>query len=232
MRSFAKGTSGVSLIGACWVIVLVCTLSIFGAYVSFSLSPKNRSSQSTSSYLPAMTNATNSALGLMFTLSINSTVITSGDSINVALSLYNTLSKVNNVSAQSDWAFPVLSNFSASAFPCPNWENFLIFNGSYDKTNISSAVPLYLFPVGYGLACPFLNWPYFVFQPLSSNVTVGGAGFYNYGINETTSVKGYYTTSENTENGTLPPPPFPSGVYTVIAGDEWGDYAILHFAVS
>ena len=41
-----------------------------------------------------------------------------------------------------------------------------------------------------------------------------------------------YNASIFTPNGALPPPPFKPGIYTVVAGDEWGQMVILHFSVA
>jgi len=189
----------------------------------------------TSSAFEAST--TNSTLGLELILSLNATEIQTGQAITVTTSVSNILQRVNNVSGASRWALPALANWSYSAFPCPNWYNFLVFSGYYSIANISSAGGgLHLFPPGVVLPCPYRNFSSFVFEPSSDNVAVGNppnpSG--TFSTQENSTIVGYYTTAQGyvTSNRILPPPPFPRGAYTIVAGDEWGQIALLHFVVT
>ena len=171
----------------------------------------------------------NSTLGLELSLSINSTTIETGQAINVSLSLQNTLPRINNVSADWNWALSSLLNFSYSILPCPRWDTFRVFNGYYSQSNISSAAPLYLWPIAEGYpSCPFWNFSTYIFQPSSSTVNVSSTFPSNYDNSfstaENQSLTGYYLPNQGTpgSNKFPPPTPFPVGVYTIAVGDEWG----------
>ena len=84
---------------------------------------------------------------------------------------------------------------------------------------------------------------YYLFQPYSASaaVPIGFSNVSSSTLYQVTpmSISGYlsgnysrvYNSSVFTQNGALPPPPFKSGIYTVIAGDEWGQVVLLHFTV-
>jgi YVTN family beta-propeller protein len=176
----------------------------------------------------------NSTLGLELSLSINSTTIETGQPINISLNLQNTFPRTNNVSAEWNWAFPSLRNFSYSILPCPRWDTFRIFNGYYSQSNVSSATPLYLWPTSEGYPpCPFWNFSNYLFQPSSNMMNVSNTFPSNYHVSfstaESHSLSGYYLPGSNK----FPPAtPFPVGVYTIAAGDEWGQLMMLHFNVT
>jgi hypothetical protein len=217
------------------VIVIVAAI---GVYVL--LSSSLIQSSLTNNYTSFATNShtTNSSLGLELHLSLNSSVIKRGQAINVTLAISNILHRSNNVSGEWAWSFPILADFGYSAFPCPEWYNFVIFSSYYSANNISIASnALHLFPPGVGIPCPYLNFSQFIFQPLSSNFNTSTSEPPNFdrvfSSNETFSIIGYYTTGQGyvNSNKISPPPPFPLGVYTIMAGDEWRQIVILHFAI-
>jgi len=191
---------------------------------------------------PLSAEATNSTLGLELILSVNQTLILSGQVINVSVSIFNTLSTVNNVTGASDWA--ISSIHSSASFPCSNYVYYQVYQGHYSEANISSAnSPLQVSPVYQYLSCPVFQRSYYLFQPLSDNASIP-VGYYttnsstlyqNTEMTESGMLIGNYSTSYNsavfTTNGALPPPPFPTGTFTLAAGDEWGQLAILHFTV-
>ena len=193
---------------------------------------------STSFAQPAHAQTTNSTLGLELLLSVNSAMMSSGQTINVSLILQNTLPLVNNVCSEWDWASASLSNFSYSTFPCPRWGNFEVLAGDYGQNEISSATPLFLWPVTLGYpSCPFLNFSNYVFQPQSNVVNVSSSYPPNYDyslrMNLSSLLTGYYLRDQGSAGSNRFPPPtlFPAGSYTIVAGDEWGQTVILHFVV-
>lgn len=69
----------------------------------------------------------------------------------------------------------------------------------------------------------------FVFQASSDNATIFGScqssgGCLTESVDASIAANGYWSGDSFTS--------FPSGVYTVVAGDEWGGIAILHFTVA
>ena len=73
----------------------------------------------------------------------------------------------------------------------------------------------------------------YIFEPLGDNATVYGAAVFSVGARLVTN--GYYAPGQ-TYNHALPNggetiTPFEPGMYTVVAGDEWGQVAFGHFEV-
>lgn len=184
----------------------------------------------------ATAHTTNSALGLEFVLTLNSTMIRSGEAINVSMAVSNVLPKVNNVSTEKDWALPALLRWWPCTGISPAPMYFAMFQGYYTMANVSSATPLPFFPPGSAASCPASRSPnYFLFEP-SGDEVIGFGGHFSMTTSE--SENGYYSTTEvasyepNATQGTVPAfLSFSPGVYTIAAGDEWGDVVTLHLVV-
>jgi hypothetical protein len=170
------------------------------------------------------------------------------------LSVSNALPRESNISAASDWKLKGLSGSDcAPAYPL----KFGMYAGYFTLSNISSGVPLTLIgPENYcGLG---LGYPaYYVFQPLSDITAPGPATFFSTNINGSVTAT---TTVENYSSGSFAPylsfsypvfiyyasTPFnpycssnscwrsmelPTGTYTIVGADEWGDLVLTHFKV-
>ena len=176
---------------------------------------------------------TSTSLGLSFTLSLNTTQLEAGHAISVTADISNVLPVVNNVTGASDWASPVFRDWTASS-PCPYFAYILTFSGYYTQGNISSATPLQISPPGVIVFCPALVARYYLFQPLSDEASFFGGMVLPMKAEATMS--GYYTSGQSYNlslpSGGISPTPFPAGVYTVVAGDEWGQMAVAHFSVA
>jgi len=177
-----------------------------------------------SSY-PTTLTTTNTSIGLNFTLTLNSTLLIGGQAINISASVTNDRSTFNNLTSASNWSEVWLLGWGMID-SCNSFANAQIFQGYYTQSNITSlqsgtelqlAKPLFP-PMG----CPFIPgaWStYFPFQPHESQVG------YQY------STSGDYgNASSASSNSTFRL--FDTGVYTVAAGDEWGQVVILHFNVT
>jgi hypothetical protein len=175
-------------------------------------------------------------------LSLNTTTIQSGQAINVTASIFNTLSTINNVTGANDWAIPSLP--SASSFPCPTYLEYQVYQGWYSSEIISqSGLPLQVTPVFQFLSCIILRWSYYVFQAYSDTAYIpsvisalnSSTMYQDTQMRVSSSLTGNYSDVYNasifTQNGALPPPPFRPGVYTIVAGDEWGQIVLQHFVV-
>lgn len=230
-------------------VILAVSISLGIAYLPQGLGGNNSSTFQVPSYilssLKTSTQTTNSTLGLEFALSINSTEMRPGEVLNITDSISNILPKVNDVSGASNWALQTLQNFSSEPFPCPSYASFQIFQGHYTSANISSAGPLQLYPSGIGFpSCPLLQRPYFLFQPSSNLASVFLSPQPNFNITfrmgGPSYIRGNYSAGQCVNISAIgqvpiPPtstPPFSSGVYTIAAGDEWGQLAILYFVVT
>jgi hypothetical protein len=260
MSDVAKGVRlrrAISLGIAALIVVALIFAVGFGLYFSLVLNVNNNvnpggtgifSTQTTtkssySSTYPSSANTTNSTLGLELALSTNNTSIESGQAMNVSLSVINALSIENNVSSASDWKISQLENHTDTGLQCIGWANFLVYRGYYTESNLSagaiSIVPLTQPGVGYN--CTFYEFSLYSFQPSSSEAaTYGGGGptnmSYSYGTRQLavgSVVSGYYTADQSyySLNAFVLPAPFPTAVYTIVAGDQWGQLVILHFIV-
>ena len=106
-----------------------------------------------------------------------------------------------------------------------------VFQGNYTLPNYSNATPLIIRnPSEVYVGTPVVGPTSYSFQPLSDTAVLEG-GSYNssnglkmqYEIN----VNGYWPNNASTTSTNFDP-----GVYTVVAGDEWGALVVLHFTVS
>jgi hypothetical protein len=128
---------------------------------------------------------------------------------------FNTLDRANSVSAAQSWP----SNASLFQWVRESYEanvgmaGYEILQGNYGLSNFTEGTALWLQPppsllgcCGQGEESPTS----YAFQPLGeANVLSGSyAGYFAGGSTYT---------------------PLSPGIYTVLAGDEWGDVAILHF---
>jgi DNA-binding transcriptional ArsR family regulator len=209
------------------LVALVILLASVAVYQQLEIGGLNSQHPSTSVVyigLPDSASATNVSSGLTFVLVLKSTQLYRGQTVNITAYEQNDLSTPNNLTAADDWAetwFIGWGNIGS----CNSFVNAQVFEGYYTETNISViqngpgpyglqlAAPVYL-------GCPFIPgaWStYFPFQPYESRV-----GYYY-------SADGYYRNSYslNSTFGLFDP-----GIYTVAAGDEWGQMVILHFVVS
>jgi hypothetical protein len=203
--------------------------------------------------------SSNNSIGLILTMSMNATQLANGQAIEISMNLNNSLPTVNSVSSRSSWPLQSLADAGSFNGGCPPvYDSFLFYRGDYVPANISSATPLYIGDPGFNLPCPAEWQDSYQFLPNSNDYlncltqsgscgpdTIdegwsGGAftGFYNY-------TTGHFCTQPGQECG----PDyakvcavgqvcnqslfiaFPDGVYTIVAGDEWGQLAVLHFEV-
>lgn len=211
--------------------ILVVAIGMGTSTVSSTSTTSTSSTSSTSTYTGAATStsATSPASGLELSLALNGTRISTGEEITATAVEVNTLTTTDNVSAAKDWP---IGNLAVG--PCGQLNSpvgIAVLSGNYDAANVSSAKALQIYnPAVY--ACPAIlsNIEGFLFQPSSDNATVygscGSAACFNETASATVSVDGYWTGEPSTFT-TLP-----TGIYTVVAGDEWGGIAILHFTVA
>ena len=224
---------------AFWVLQALIVASVLGLVALPSTNPSSVSQASSSS-------STLGSDGLSLSLSISATTqrqISVGQNLQVNLSLFNTLPRVNSVPASSDWPFqgvPV-------AFWPPCYINLpveaVVLKGNYTLQGLQSALTAIL----SGQCTLYANVDHVVFQPTSSQANMNTGTFYQLSVNFTTS--GYWTLPPNPGgNGLVPfnsvigpgqyppePPeatPFVPGVYTVAVCDEWGQAVVIHFTVT
>ncbi len=215
------------------IVVLVGTLGVI-SLAQQSGSSLNSTTISTTTSAPNYPSVSSrSASGLALTLSLNAKTIQVGESISVSVGESNPLPESNNVTSSNNWALKEAGGAHIfSTGPCGTVDypmGWAIAQGNYVAGNVSSAQWLGLYAPGiYG--CPgFLTLSGYLFQP-SSDI----AGFLpdcdtircDYvAISATASFHGYYNGTDTSVTTFAP------GVYTVVAGDEWGTLVFLHFTV-
>jgi hypothetical protein len=149
--------------------------------------------------------------GLQLNASINATSITSNQRLGIAVSLYNTLSTTLNVSYTGSIKQGILipNGWKVAGFPIAMWGSciqyqpveFMLVKGNYDLSAIQTASNASVFPRAWeGCYGGTSNVEFFVFQPDSSNATLGGM---ECGINCSSNLTlgSYRLTSNFTADG-------------------------------
>ena len=172
-----------------------------------------------------------SANGLSLSFSLDAKTYKQGDTINMIVSETNTLSKMNTVQASNKWPIVGLSVdiCGTRSFPF----GVVIVRGDYTTGNISTATPLILYNPNGIVQCyipPVLNVAAYNFHPSSDTATLTSSTTNQTATLEMSAevpVWSYWAgSSPNAIQQNFEP-----GVYTVVAGDEWGTLVVLHFTV-
>ena len=152
--------------------------------------------------------------------------------LNVSISLTNTLSSTNNLTADGGaWA----SLPEVSLGPCGNLNEgfgFLIAQGFYTTSNDSSATPLALYAPGVYNCPAVFQFSYYLFQPYSYLAGFCGSGddpCIQFPAAFSGAVDGSWGVDGSGSQRAFVP--FKQGVYTVLAVAEWGQIDVLHFTV-
>ena len=167
--------------------------------------------------------------GLVLGVKLNSTIISPGHTVAVEVSESNPTGEMLNVSSSNSWAYQGLTlNGCRGNEPM----GFEVVRGYYTGAGAPDVVQVYEPPQssgGIGMPCigPF-NLTGYSFNPLSTWTTMycaGGQGSCgNLVTNITSTVNSYWVGNT--------PYTLPSGIYTILSGDEWGDSFTAHFAVA
>jgi hypothetical protein len=199
------------IIAIIFIPIIVIGL-VFGVYLSLNERSSNGVGSNTS---------TTGQNGLELELGISRTSLLPGDTFSINVSEYNTLNGMNNVSTATNWPMNDLQLGSCghSIYPF----GIAIFGGVYAANNISEATQLQVFP---DLPCPlFLRLVTgYLFEPVNDSATILPGNTTLVSLDMQISLRGFYS------NGTQRS--FPTGEYTVLAGDEWGDVAFQYFSVN
>jgi len=162
-----------------------------------------------------------SSLNSLTGLSLNLNLLTNanGEVVMTAYEL-NTLDRINNVSYGSSW--PNASLFQWTQTSCYEGyvEGYEVLQGNYGSNNFTNGNALWLQPQIQS-PCP-VEGPdnsSYSFNPLSAGDVLSG------------TYVGYWS-GPMFEDETPSYTPFAPGTYTVLAGDQWGQVAILHFIVA
>lgn len=178
-----------------------------------------------------------SAHGLDMSLSLDSAIYQSGQDISIIIDEINTLSSTNNIHSSTRLLDELVlpdpqdptgtDNYPFEVYPF----GVAIFQGYYTTgLNLSKATPLNLIKpvIEHGRIEHFGEKFVYNFKP-SSDIVVFSYGdtINNSPMRDEINIEGYWTNSGSNSFSNFNP-----GVYTVVAGDEWGAMVILHFTVS
>jgi hypothetical protein len=177
--------------------------------------------------------------GLNFTISTNGTSLSPDQSIEITASIFNTLPKPNNITANMK-GYQFLG-YHLFPDPAGYWMSpylFVVLNGSYTAQGLdglggrgwaenafsmeSSTPSSYLF----GPSSESAAIATYLCSASCQNTTVGP-----YHSSASVVVRGYWTIPMRTDSYPSPPKPFTPGVYTLAVEDEWGAVLVLHFTV-
>jgi hypothetical protein len=231
-RKVAVASKGVAIL----VIVVIGVVAI--GFIALNMQPKGATSTSSSETSSVATSiqipvsaasAQDSSLGLKLDLSIS---VSAEGALTISTNESNLLDRVNNVTSTNEWLYP-----NTGSYPCGNWDQFpteyAVLQGYYDVGNYSSASSLTLYNTTIAYPCPTMTGPiaYLLFSPLSDNSSryfgpSGSAG--SLVVSDQYAMTGYWTGSGTTASFHK----LPSGTYTVLAEDEWGNIVLLHFTAA
>jgi hypothetical protein len=179
----------------------------------------------TETTIATLTTTIQSVNGLQLQVSINAATLTPGESLRITVTEYNPLRANNNVVAATNWG---VNGLTIGACPNINVLPFgaALFRGKYNAGNISQGTPLKLFG-----AVPCAQLMRLVtgydFLPDSANAAImpGGDLASPTLMSATETVNGTYSNGFQLN-------PLTSGIYTLVAGDEWGTLEFLYINVN
>jgi hypothetical protein len=167
---------------------------------------------------PALSDPT----ALSLNVSLNPAMVAQNRTVAVVLSDTNLLPFVNRPSDPG-----TLKALNLSAGPCDGTYpmGIAVYQGRLDLGNVSAAKAIPIYDIYSVYFCPLMPYasPTFTFSPLQS-------------VTSHVDLNGYWSRGETVHpgggvsEGVLHP--FIPGVYTVVAGDEWGNVKIVYFQVN
>jgi hypothetical protein len=201
--------------GVAVAIVIALVVAALYVYVPFKTTGSSTSSTSVTTQRPN---------GLQLRLSLNSTRIASGGTLGATVSEFNNQATTNNVTKADLWKVQGLSlgpceTEGYSIYPF----GIAVYQGAYSSANVSQGKAMAIYPV---VACPLMLRLVtgYLFQPMNdSAVILPSSGALPTSMSVTVRVSGEFG------QGSLQP--LAPGVYTVVAGDEWGSLITMQFTV-
>jgi len=168
----------------------------------------------------------NGGSGLVLNLSVNTSSFSQGKSLQVYISETNSLSSMNNVTASQNWGTTFSLGRCSADYPF----GILLLKGYYTLENFTQGEKVSLqSPVqNYMCVRPPFSTSYYHFLPKSDTAVVQvdtGNQTITWPMGTSISITGYWTVQGSFA-------PLQHGMYTLVAGDEWGALALLHFSVN
>lgn len=217
-----------------FVVLALIAITAVSSFV-FANDPNNLPPVHAPTGLTLSVGSTDPSNALQLRLSINATTMGSGQTMNISVSEYNPQTHPNNVTGSTDWPIQELS--TGPCGPINNPMGVAVFEGYYTSANVSSATPLTMYAPGI-YACPAeMLVKAYLFNPTSSLAALYGScspePCFQIVTSASLAFSGYWTgTAAPGATGGGDFHSFPRGVYTIAAGDEWGELEFLYFVVS
>jgi len=209
-------------------LLLLSTIAVLPGCGGNSL-PTSVSTMTTSSVNSA---SFKSANGLSISLSLDSSTYQPGRPVKIIIDEQNTLSKTNKV-PEAD-KIPS-KNLVIDSPHVPSMLPFgiAIYKGNYNVSNYSPVTPLIIFdPAAVYIGAAVVGPKYYSFKPLSdiANINIPDVTLISeMQIKSEIALEGYWHDSNMINNRLIW---FEPGIYTVVAGDEWGALVVVHFRVT
>ena len=178
--------------------------------------------------------SSSSANSLSLSLSLKSTAYSPGQEISITIDEKNTFSTENVVPIANKWLIEGLSLNPCGTSKAAGYSyGIAIFQGDYTFATISNAISLNIDDPND----PWLCVPYpgtidaYDFMPssdIASPIDKSNPGQKSYAMNNMITATSYWAGNSPNEIKHN----FEPGIYSVVAGDEWGNLVILHFTVA
>ena len=161
-----------------------------------------------------------SPVGFNMHLTLNTTSPASGGHVLITGWLNSTSNSLENISASDQWALPVAKLWTS---PCTaGWPIGLgIMKGHYDQVNYTQGTLLAILKPASSCPAQSGTPSYFLLEAYSSKALVDVGGSPQYWRLQSSYSFGYPSSQS-----------MPTGVYTVLMADEWGDVLTTNFRVS
>jgi hypothetical protein len=161
--------------------------------------------------------------GLSLSLSLDAKTYPPGNKVRIVVDERNTLSTENNVSAADKWSYDHLTLGACGTNGAVY--GIAVFQGYYTSADISNVTSLSLYDYSVAVPCvPPIQIIVYDFKPLRDIYTSQSSTSKAFAEIDIT---GHWTGSPNATLTNFDP-----GVYTVVAGDEWGGLVVVYFTVS
>jgi hypothetical protein len=197
------------------ISILAVTLVVVGCGPSTTSTTTSVAAQTLTDFNNVNSASSKSIDGLTLSLSLDSTTYKPGQTVGMAIDEHNPLSTIVDVPVSDNRVYDYLTMGGCGTEG--GYFGIAIFKGSYTTANISEGTPLAFWNYSITTPCPTTKTPPngYHFQPL-------GDAFV-----EMNFLNGYWIGNPVAKLTNFTP-----GVYTVIAGDEWGASMFIHFTVS
>jgi hypothetical protein len=173
-----------------------------------------------------------SANGLELSLSLDATTYKLYQDVSIVIDEKNTLSKTNRIFASDKWPFKGLT-----LGPCTQGSPFgvAVFSGYYSPADVLKGTPLVLFDPDQFYHCPAFSWAegtVYEFKPSSDIAAIFHDSVPPSNGTDTQILKELQLSHYWTGSYPATIHSFEPGIYTIVAGDEWGALVVLHFTVT